>query len=165
MLMVEDGTGKADANSYISIADADTYNTNWVNNSTWTNAADAEKERMLLQAARYIDTFDYVAIRLKTDQALAWPRTVGYIDGKYYYGKVPVDIKNAQVEVAIKLIDGLELFSDSDGETIKSESDTVGPLSHSRQYASTKKDKKQLGVVYEMIKKFLQGNRVVRSIG
>ena len=45
-LVVEDGTGKADAESYISVADADTYHSNR-GNTDWAALTTTEKEQLL----------------------------------------------------------------------------------------------------------------------
>ena len=53
-LVVEDGTGLADANSYIASADADTY---WANraNAAWAALDDDAKAAALIQATQYLD--------------------------------------------------------------------------------------------------------------
>jgi hypothetical protein len=52
-LTVEDGTGKADAESYISVADADTYFTAR-NNATWAALSTSDKEAALRKATDYM---------------------------------------------------------------------------------------------------------------
>ena len=42
-LVVEDGTGKTTANTYISLDDADTYHENRLHVSDWTGATETEK--------------------------------------------------------------------------------------------------------------------------
>lgn len=58
-LIVEDGTGLADAESYLSVADADTYHADR-NNEAWQDYSTAEKEAALRKATQYI-TGDGVA--------------------------------------------------------------------------------------------------------
>ena len=52
-LIVEDGTGKSNAESYISVADADTYHSNR-DNTDWAALTTAEKERLLRIATDYM---------------------------------------------------------------------------------------------------------------
>ena len=51
-LVIEDGTGKSNAESYISVADADTYHSNR-GNTDWAALTTAEKERLLRIATDY----------------------------------------------------------------------------------------------------------------
>ena len=72
-LVVEDGTGLSTAESYISVADADTYHSDR-GNALWTGT-DAVKEEALRQATEYLDaTYDWKGSISLTTQALNWPR-------------------------------------------------------------------------------------------
>ena len=51
-LVKEDGTGKSDANSYASVADADAYHEGHLYASAWTGATTADKEKALVMATR-----------------------------------------------------------------------------------------------------------------
>lgn len=74
-LVKEDGTGKADANSYASAADGDAYFEGHLYATAWTAATTANKEKALVFATRLIDSqVQFNGSRLKTDQALQWPR-------------------------------------------------------------------------------------------
>jgi hypothetical protein len=73
-LIVEDGTGLANAESYISVADADTYHTDR-SNAAWALLTTAAKESALRDATEYIDSYYQFGGYRKTDtQALDWPR-------------------------------------------------------------------------------------------
>ena len=75
-LVVEDGTGKSDAESYVSEADTDTYATNHsIAAANWSGATTAVKEAALRYATRYIEgKFKFVGVVVEADQALRWPR-------------------------------------------------------------------------------------------
>jgi hypothetical protein len=74
-LVKEDGTGKTDANSYANAADGDAYFEGHLYASAWTAATTANKEKALVFATRLIDSqVQFNGSRLKTDQALQWPR-------------------------------------------------------------------------------------------
>jgi len=94
--IVEDGTGKDDATSYLSVAGADTYHTEHGNPSAWSSATDAVKEGALMQATRYLDgNFSWRGTILVSDQALGWPRT-GAVDDE---GR---DIDDASVPMGVE---------------------------------------------------------------
>jgi hypothetical protein len=79
-LVTEDGTGKADANTYATTATADTYFAAHLNASAWTSASADNKAAALAFATRLIDAeFQFGGYRSNTTQALQWPRT-GCID-------------------------------------------------------------------------------------
>ena len=72
-LIVEDGTGKVDAESYQSVSAADTYFSN-VGNSLWTGST-AVKEAALRKATIYLDsTYQWQGSIFSLEQSLNWPR-------------------------------------------------------------------------------------------
>jgi len=75
VVVVEDGSGLSDANSYISAADADAYFEGHVYNSTWLEKAESEKEAALVHATRMLDQqVQWKGHRSNPSQALMWPR-------------------------------------------------------------------------------------------
>ena len=74
-LIKEDGSGKADANSYASVADGDAYHEGHLYASAWDDASDANQAAALLMATRLIDVeYRFNGQRVLTAQALQWPR-------------------------------------------------------------------------------------------
>lgn len=74
-LIKEDGTGKVDANSYASAADADAYHDGHLYASAWTAATLANREKALVFASRLIDgQFQFDGAKSHEAQALQWPR-------------------------------------------------------------------------------------------
>jgi hypothetical protein len=74
-LIKETGTGRSDANSYASVADADTYHEGHLYATAWTAATTANKEKALVMATRLIDgQFQFSGVRAVGGQALQWPR-------------------------------------------------------------------------------------------
>lgn len=103
-LIVEDGTGLATAQSYISVADASTYHTAH-GNSAWAAAAtDALREAALVRATAAIDGLKaWKGYRSNQTQALAWPR-IGVVDTDGYefdYDDIPQKLKDALCEGAL----------------------------------------------------------------
>lgn len=111
--------GGVDANSYITIADANTYFETVSYSSTWDDAADDDKCRALQTATRQLDTsFDFVGFVSSSTQALLWPRDEvigpnGYAEDS---DAIPVRIQQATAELAQQLL-ASNRQADSDTET------------------------------------------------
>ena len=74
-LIKEDGTGKADANSYASVTDADAYFDGHLYASAWTGTTADSKAAALVMATRLIDAeYQFNGFRAHDVQALQWPR-------------------------------------------------------------------------------------------
>lgn len=74
-LIAEDGSRKTDANSYATVAAADTYHEKHLYATTWTAASTANKEKALMMATRLLDAeFSWAGIKATEEQALEWPR-------------------------------------------------------------------------------------------
>lgn len=139
-LTVEDGSGLSNADSYISVADADTYHASQGAPSGWTGA-DAVKEAALRQATAYLDNvygLRWVGSRINQTMSLDWPR-YGVIDRDGFEvvaTAVPVEVENATAYVALKVLEGDTLVPDVDaGANAVAESVTVGPISVSSSYS------------------------------
>lgn len=107
VLTKEDGTGKADANSYATRADGDAYHEGHVAASDWTAATDAEKEASLVMATRAVDAlFRFDGWKRTSAQALQWPRMrcpdVEHSGGATYLPEdaVPLGLRDAVCELA-----------------------------------------------------------------
>lgn len=101
--------GSASANSFVTLAESETYMLGRGNKSTWTAAADGDKNIALVEATRDIDALGFVGYRADSTQALAWPRQWA-IDpddpSSNYYDtdEIPTRIKNATCELAFQYI-------------------------------------------------------------
>ena len=104
-LIVEDGTGKPDAESYISVADADTYHARR-NNTEWAALSDPEKEAALIAATDYMQGYysgSWKGYKLTQHQALDWPRYAAVVDGFTLDSAIiPQRVKNAASELAFR---------------------------------------------------------------
>jgi len=75
-LTVEDGTGKANADSYISQTDADTYFSNHDSPTAWTGLTSDQKDAALRYATTALDgLFAWEGFVVTSTQALGWPRS------------------------------------------------------------------------------------------
>lgn len=110
-LIVEDGTGRADAESYASAAEADAYHSAR-GNTAWASVSD--KEGALRRATDYmVQAYRsrWKSFRTTSTQALDWPRAwVEMADAPYGYGSsaayypndsVPAEVKRACMELAL----------------------------------------------------------------
>ncbi len=74
-LVIEDGSGKGDANCYVGREDANAYFEGRLAAEAWSAATDATKDRALAMATRIIDAvFQFGGWKANQSQALAWPR-------------------------------------------------------------------------------------------
>ena len=74
-LTKEDGTGKADANSYADVTDGDAYHEGHLYATAWTGATADNKAASLVMASRLIDAeFQSNGVKASDAQALQWPR-------------------------------------------------------------------------------------------
>jgi len=75
VLVKEDGSGLATANTYADAADGDAYHDGHLYASAWTAATTASKEAGLAMATRLIDSyFRFNGFKRVSSQALQWPR-------------------------------------------------------------------------------------------
>lgn len=131
-ITVEDGTGKVDAVSYISAADAATY-FSLRGVETWSEYGATEQEAALVRATFALDSWlrgRWLGTKKSQTQALAWPRT-GAVDEEGFDildTTVPVQVRYATCEVAlIELTERFIQQTVSRDNTVASES--VGPIS------------------------------------
>lgn len=168
--VVEDGTGKADANSYISEADADQYVENHSGDADWLAGAQADKEKALRLATQYIDNEYrgcFKGVRANEDQALAWPRSgaTDEDDRPIESDVLPQVLLDATTEMALVSFGGTELMpSDSSFGTIKKERNEVGPIEEEIEYMGGKDP----FVYYRIVEDLLEGittsgNELIRS--
>ena len=105
-LICEDGSGKSDSESYISVADASTYHTARGNTAWAALATDALREAALRRATDYMRQAyrsRWQGYKVNEDQALDWPRYDVEVEGYAIDSDiVPTEIKNACAELALR---------------------------------------------------------------
>ena len=100
-MIVEDGTGKSDAESYVSLADANAYH-EVHGNSSWAALSDEAKEAALRYATRWLDgKYRWRGAVLNGEQALGWPREDATDDEGRTLEGVPNRVKAAANEMAL----------------------------------------------------------------
>ena len=106
----------ANANSYVTLTEANTYFETVPDSSTWTNKTDDQKNRALISATRWIDSFVYYGDRCDDGQALKFPRNNYQVDGvELSCSTIPINIKYAQYELARALANDSEAMTGNVG--------------------------------------------------
>lgn len=163
-LEVEDGTGKANSESYISVADADARHTA-LGNADWIGATNLKEEALrratvfMLQAYRQ----RWIGTRRRTTQALDWPRIDVIVD-KYTpvaVDTVPSDVANACADLALKAL-AEALAPDLERGVIR---EKVGPIE--TEYDRGSPQAKRYRAIEMMLAPYLKGGsgmaRLVRA--
>jgi len=105
------------ANSYVTLAEANDYFDTSPDSSTWTNKTDDQKKRSLISATRWIDTFVFYGDRCDDGQALKFPRNNYQVDGvELACTKIPNNIKYAQYELARALANDTDAITGTTGK-------------------------------------------------
>jgi len=164
-LITEDGTGKSDAESFCSIADADTYHANHGNPTAWSGALTADKETALRQGTDYLERQygrRWVGDRMRWwSQRLAWPRWNVIVDGVWWPPQtLPRQLLEATAEAALRYIqDPTSLMPDiAEPGTIASESVEVGPIKTSTSYMGGKSQVKDFRVIRLLMAQITDGS-------
>lgn len=153
--IVEDGSEVPNANSYASVAFADSYFTDRGGNTVWDALSTTDKETALVKATDYIDMrfkLMFIGCRKSRDQSLHWPRlNAVQADGWWITSdEVPVDLQKATVEYALQAAQTSELIgkeatsgtaSPKIAETVK-----VGPITVSEKYQDSAAQSRVTGV-------------------
>ena len=149
-LIVEDGTGKADAESYCSVADASTYHTNRGNTAWASLASDTVREQLLRKATDYIEQMysqSWQGERVDNIQALSWPRSGVVYDGVSVSNSIiPQSLINATAEMALRAAAG-ELEEDLTRGVLR---EKVGTLEV--EYDAKSPERKRYVAVENMLK-------------
>ena len=142
--------GGANANSYITLAEADTFVEAMISSSDvskWTTGNDDTRNRALTAAAERLDRERFLGARATNTQARQWPRTgvrkpdtyvntyaTGFpfrISEDYFTDtEIPDQVKRAQIELAVYLknnVDGISLGGLEDFKSVKIGSLQVTP--------------------------------------
>lgn len=126
-LIVETGAGLANAESFASVASADT-RLAALGNTNWATITTAEREQALRRATGYMEQAyrqRWKGIRLLRSQALSLPRYGVVADGWYVdTTTVPTDVVNTCIDLAFKAAAG-DINPDLTQALIR---EKVGPL-------------------------------------
>jgi hypothetical protein len=128
VLIPEDGTGLANANSYATVEQGDAYHDAHLYATAWTGATPENKAKALAMATRTINNaMEWKGYRKGSEQALEWPRTYvnrpdidgrtilhHHLHGAYWdENRVPQPIIDATIDLARTLLEGDRTADDS----------------------------------------------------
>ena len=106
----------ATANSYVTLTEANTYFETVPDSTTWDDKTVDQKNRSLISATRWIDSFVYYGDRCDDGQALKFPRNNYQVDGvELACSKIPNNIKYAQYELSRALANDSEAMTGNVG--------------------------------------------------
>ena len=152
--VVEDGTGIANANAYITEAFADTYHTDRLN-AAWTDLTDQTfKEAAIIAASDYIDyRWDFIGRRKKNfeQQSLKWPRIGAFVQNEnkeVLANQVPLQVQYATAEYALLAVTQSDttgvlaelsppLEIDDIGGKVIAKKEEVGPVKEETRYSGS----------------------------
>lgn len=151
-MVVEDGNGLINSNSYVDLDFADNY-FSVRGNETWANLEEEKKCISLVKATDYIDSaFDWNGIKATYEQALMFPRKKLIDNNGYEVTGIPKNLKEAVCECALKIGQNTEMFQTEDSNGAVT-SEHIGELSFSYDVSRKTKDK----TLYEAINLRLRG--------
>jgi len=148
-IVVENGTNVSNANSYISLADANSYHSD-MGNTTWTGT-EAVKTLALVLATRSLHALygkDLESYPQYVTQVMLFPR-LGFYD--YYdrwtpHSVIPQAIKDAQCEIALLHVIGTSIYPfDKKDNYLTQHNVSVGDISESKSYSKPVIDEKYDG--------------------
>ena len=106
----------ATANSYVTLAEANTYFETVPDSSNWTNKTADQQNRALIAATRWIDSFIFYGDRCDQGQALKFPRNNYQVDDvELSCTTIPNNIKYAQYELARALANETDAMTGNTG--------------------------------------------------
>ena len=106
----------ATANSYVTLAEANTYFETVPDSTTWDDKTVDQKNRALIAATRWIDSFMFFGDRCDQGQALKFPRNNYQVDDvELSCTTIPVNIKYAQYELARALANDTDAMTGNVG--------------------------------------------------
>lgn len=113
-LIKEDGSIISNADSYITLTEANDYWINHGNPVLWSSATDSEKEAAIRYATQFIESsYSFKGSLISTEQPLSFPRTAFYDrEGRILAGEgvIPKAIKDASAELALRHLDNNLFF-------------------------------------------------------
>lgn len=128
MAVTIDATAKgASANSYRTLAEAETFFEGRLDADDWDDAAEDLKNRALVQATNRLEQEQFEGIKTTAAQRLKWPR-MGLVDERgdsVDADTVPERVMDAQCDLALAMLGG-DMLADTGLEGF--ESVKVGPL-------------------------------------
>jgi hypothetical protein len=162
--------GSASANSYVTLAEADTYMESRLNSSTWDDATTDNQNRALVEATRELDVLLFTGRKAEDAQALQWPRD-NAIDpdspNAFFFAttEIPQRVKDAQMELAFQFIKSGTTDVAALDATLNVRSKTIDVISteYTEPYQRAK-GLKRYPRVWNLIAPLLEGSSVMATV-
>ncbi len=105
-------------NSYVTVAEANSYFENRLDVAAWTEASEAVKAQALVTATSVLNDQKWIGTAISDSQKLAFPRSGSYFDPRlgyevYLTDEVPDRILNATYEMAYHLLNNDGVLDDT----------------------------------------------------
>lgn len=133
-LIVEDGSVVTGANTYVSVADVDTYLADYGKTSdAWDSATADGKASAVLRASQIMRARyggQWRGEKTEKTQPMQWPRKdVRDYDGDEYSNVVvPPEVRQCQMEISLLVIAGEAVINDKVAKPPQIKRETVGPI-------------------------------------
>lgn len=151
-MIVEDGTGLSNADSFVSVAYADAY---FLARNITEWASLTNKEALLIQSCDYLEAVysqSWKGVLFSDTQSLSFPRLIDDVK------EFPERLKKAQCELALKA-NGGELMTDTEQRTTQ---ETVGAITV--KYAEYSDQKTQYSFVYNLVSPYLLSGNTSKKL-
>ena len=160
-LIVEDGSGLPDANSYCDLDYALEYCTN-KGYTSWQSLSETEQKVFIIRGTEFIDNFfNWKGRKGKGSQALSFPRLDLYDDDHYLICGVPDKLKKACLEAAFlnstSGADTLFTTKDENGAIKRQKVDSLEVEYFSNQQNETNQGSVDYTTIYDILNKLLKG--------
>ena len=156
-LVIEDGTGKTNSDSYVTVAEYNAFlNARYVNR---TSISEAQAEAYIFRATDYFENQMFVGYVADDDQAMQWPRHNVVIDG---FGidsdEIPKEVKKSIYEIAYSFEQG---YGINDPVSRETQSEKIGEITIT--YKNSSASKVLLPAATQALRKIVKSsNTVVR---
>lgn len=122
-LVQETGSGSATANSYATAAELDIYA---ADRNVTLSGTYGDQTEILFKAMDYLEFLPFKGVKFTRAQALQWPRNGAVVDGYLIDSdEIPVDLKEAQMALAIAIDEGYDPMANIDREQKKIKVDVI----------------------------------------
>ena len=160
-LIVEDGSGLPNANSYCDLDYAIEYCT-MKGYTSWQSLSENEQKIFIIRGTEFVDNFyNWKGIRSKGSQSLAFPRFDLFDDDRYEINGIPEKLKKACLEAAFlnstSGSDTLFATKDENGAVKRQKVDSLEVEYFSNQQNGTNLNKVDYTSIYDILNKLLKG--------
>ena len=160
-LVVENGTGLPDANSYCDLDFAIEYCT-MKGYTDWLKLSENQQKIFIIRGTEFVDNFyTWKGIRHKQSQSMAFPRDDIYDDDRYPVDGIPDKLKKACIEAAFLNASSSAntLFStkDENGKVKKQKVDTLEVEYFNAEQSGLSAADVDYKTIYDILNKLLKG--------